>query len=128
MNTFQPKHEFVAFSVWLRESSRVVCGVTEEARGQTEVKDKLLNFALQADPAAEAEPVSLVSSRPGLRPADVLTAGAIQGTMAALDVGVTAPSGADGDVHCTERYKQIKFKKYGKHLAGLMRKACSTNL
>ena len=56
----------------------LVCAGAESTRGHTAVRDELLNLALQADPAAEAEPVSLISSRSGLRPADILTAGAIQ--------------------------------------------------
>jgi len=83
------------------------------------VRDELLNLALQADPAAEAEPVSLISSRPGLRPADILTAGAIQGTLAALDAGVTAPSAADGDTDCTDRYRDAKLRKYRRFLPEL---------
>ena len=97
----------------------LVCAGAEATRGHTDVKDKLLDLALKADPAAESEPVSLIQSRPSLRPADVLTAGAVQGTLAALDVGVTAPSAADGDTHCTEAYKSRKLRKYSRHLQDL---------
>lgn len=88
------------------------CAGPEATRSHTEVKECLLNLASKVDLAAESEPVSLVASRPGLRPADVPTASTTQGTIAALDVGITAPSHADGDVHCTQRYKQ---RKHGKH-------------
>ena len=95
----------------------LVCAGAEATRGHTDVKDKLLDLALKADPAAEAEPVSLIQSQPRLRPADVLTAGAAQGTIAALDVGATAPSGLSGDTDCTELYKNKKLRKYGRHFA-----------
>ena len=35
--------------------------------------------------------------------------------MAALDVGVTAPSAADGEQDCTESYHGVKIRKYGRY-------------
>ena len=53
----------------------LVCAGAEATRGHTHVRDQVLNLALQADPAAEAEPLALVASQLGLRPADILTSG-----------------------------------------------------
>ena len=96
-----------------------VCAGGHATRGHNVIRDEVLDLAIKADAAAESEPVSLISSRPGLRPADILTAGAIQGTLAALDVGVTAPSAADGDRDSTELYRDVKISKYRRYFDGL---------
>ena len=96
-----------------------VCAGAESTRGHTAVKDVVLDLAIKADPAAESEPVFLISSRPGLCPADIPSAGAVQGTLVALDVGVTAPSLADGNTDCTAHYRQAKLDKYRRYLPEL---------
>ena len=92
------------------------CAGSCATRGHTNIKDEVLGLALQADPAAEAEPAGLIPERPGLRPADVLCAATTRGQMSALDVGVTMPSPADGAADATERYKQLKLNKYRRFL------------
>ena len=42
----------------------LTCAGAEATRGHTAAKDKVLDLALKADPAAEAEPVSLIPARP----------------------------------------------------------------
>ena len=88
------------------------CAGSCATRGHTAVKDAVMELAVQADPAAEAEPAGLVAHRPGLRPADVLCAGSSRGQLCALDVGVTMPLPADGDTDAAQRYKDLKLRKY----------------
>jgi hypothetical protein len=88
------------------------CARAEATRGHTQVRNIILDLALQADPVAEAEPVNLAASHPSLRPADVLCSAGGSGQLLAIDVGVTHPVAADGDVDACERYKQQKLHKY----------------
>ena len=98
----------------------LTCAIGEATRGHTKVRDSVMDLALKADPAAETEPMAL-TSRPGLRPADVLCSAAIRGSLAALDVGVTMPTaadgGVDGDADAAKRYLDEKLRKYQRHLA-----------
>ena len=61
-------------------------------RGHNEVRDRIFDFASAIDGTTELEPLGLVSLRPALRPADVLTGVPDpSGRLAALDVGIIAP-------------------------------------
>ena len=95
------------------------CATAEATKGHTRVRDSVMDLALKADPAAETEPAAL-TSRPGLRPADILCAAAIRGSLAALDVGVTLPTAADGSeedgTDAAQRYLNDKLRKYRRHL------------
>ena len=95
------------------------CARGESTRGHNDVRDNVFDLARLADATAETETLGLLDTAPGLRPADILTAGAVQGTLAALDVGVTAPSLADGNTDCTAHYRQTKLDKYRRYLPEL---------
>ena len=69
-----------------------------------------MELALKADPAAETEPQAL-TSHPGLHPANILCSAAVRGSLAALDVGVTMPTGADGDADAAQLYLNVKLTK-----------------
>eukprot|EP00973_Karenia_brevis_P064987 9024454-Karenia_brevis.AAC.1 len=62
----------------------VTCCISEATKGHTKIRDTVMQLALKADPAAESEPQAL-TSHPGLRPADILCAAAVRGSLAALD-------------------------------------------
>jgi hypothetical protein len=96
----------------------MTCAIGEATKGHTRIRDTVMELALKADPAAESEPEAL-TSHPGLRPADVLCSAAVRGSLAALDVGVTMPSAADGDADAAQRYLDAKLRKYRRHLATL---------
>jgi hypothetical protein len=100
----------------------LTCAIGEATKGHTRIKDAVMELALKADPAAESEPQAL-TSRPGLRPADILCSAAVRGSLAALDVGVTLPSAADGDVDsdsdAAQRYLNDKLYKYRRHLEAM---------
>ena len=104
------------------------CAYPETTRGHNGVRDVVLSLAIKADSAAETEPVSVISSRLGLRSADVRTARAVQGTIAALDVGVTAPTATEGDTDCTERYRQAELNKYRRYLPELSAHKSNTHI
>ena len=62
----------------------------------TETNDALHAVAVVGDPAACLEPASLIPSRPGRRPADLLTvAASVDGGCVALDVGIASPHAAE---------------------------------
>lgn len=61
------------------------------------------HFASAIDGTSELEPLGLVSSRPALRPADVLTGVPDpSGRLAALDVGIIAPQAHGAGEDCVE--------------------------
>ena len=90
----------------------LVCAGPEATKGHTRVKNHLMDLALQADPAAESEPQCLASLQPDARPADVLCSLGGPGQLAAMDVGITTPTPAHGDVDACELYKTRKLQKY----------------
>ena len=69
------------------------CAPGESTRGHNRTRDTLLGLASLADPTSCAEPRGLIPSRPGLRPADLLTTAAFA-RLAALDVGIVCPDSA----------------------------------
>ena len=76
------------------------CAPGESTRGHNGVRDQLLGLATLGDPCSVCEPPGLVPSRPGLRPADILSSAAFA-RQAALDVGVASPDAAGaGDDAC----------------------------
>ena len=83
------------------------CAPGEATRKHHAVRDVIFEFSKTADDATEREPQDLVPSRPGLRPADVLSSAAIPGRVAALDVGVASPfspsAGTDAAAHMFAR-------------------------
>ena len=77
------------------------CAPGESTRGHNGVRDTVLGLATMGDSSSCIEPRGLVASRPGLRPADVLSSAAC-GRLAALDVGIAYPGAAgSGDDACT---------------------------
>ena len=78
----------------------------------------MTELARKADPAAESEPEAL-TSHPSLRLADILCSAAFRGSMKALDVGVTSPTGADDDADAAQVYLNAKLCKYRRHLAAM---------
>ncbi|CAK0846886.1 unnamed protein product [Prorocentrum cordatum] len=71
--------------------------------GHNAVRDDVYAFASAVDSSTELEPIGLVSSRPMLRPADVLTGVPDpSGRLAALDVGIIAPMAAGASDDCVE--------------------------
>ena len=71
--------------------------------GHNEVRDEIFRFAFAIDGTTELEPLGLVSSRPALRPADVLTGVPDpSGRLAALDVGIIAPQAQGAGADCVE--------------------------
>ena len=72
-------------------------------RGHNEVRDDVYAFASSIDASTELEPVGLESSRPALRPADVLTGVPDpSGRLAALDVGIIAPHAQGAGDDCVQ--------------------------
>ena len=92
--------------------------IGEATRGHTKFQDIVMELALKADPAAETEPQAL-TPHPGLRLADILCSAAVRGSLAALDVGVPMPTGADGDADAAQLYLNAKLSKYSRHLAAM---------
>ena len=88
------------------------CAPGESTRGHNWVAGTLLGLASLSDASSLAEPRGLVPSRPGLRPADLLTTTAF-GRGAALDVSIVSPDseGAGSDA-CAATVKH-KLAKYG---------------
>jgi hypothetical protein len=82
-------------------------------------------LALQADPAAETEPVGLAVSQPTLRPADVLCTIGGAGQLVAIDVGITHPQSADGDKDACSLYYEKKLAKYARILPELQQQGIS---
>jgi hypothetical protein len=98
----------------------LACARAEATRGHYAVRDCVLHLAHLADPTAECEVPGLVASAPMLRPADVLTAAAFPGRLAALDVGVTSPHRpAAGDDACAAMHasKLAVYAPYSAELA-----------
>ena len=88
------------------------CAPGESTRGHNWVAGSLLGLASLADSTSLAEPRGLIPSRPGLRPADLLTFATI-GRGAALDVSIVSPdssgAGTDACVATTNK-KMDKYK------------------
>ena len=84
-------------------SHALLCARGPCNRGHNEVRDKIFEFTSAIDGTSELEPLGLVSSRPALRPADMLTGVPDpSGRLAALDVGIIAPQAQGAGADCVE--------------------------
>ena len=66
------------------------------------VRDIVLVTTVVVDPAAEPEVLGLLRAAPGLRPADILTSAAREGTVSALDVGIASPDARHASLDAAE--------------------------
>ena len=81
-------------------------------RGHDAVRDDVFGFCNAVDGSTEFEPVGLVSSRPMLRPADILTGVPDpSGRLAALDVGIIAPMASGAGDDCVETMVRRKQRR-----------------
>ena len=93
-------------------SHALLCARGPCNRGHDEVRDEIFKFASAIDGATELEPLGLVSSRPMLRPADVLTGVPDpSGRLAALDVGIIAPQAQGAGEDCVETMVSRKQRR-----------------
>ena len=88
-----------------------ICAIGEATRGHNAIKEIIFDTAHHADPQAELEAKNIVPSRPGDRPADVLTAAS--GCLAALDVGVTSPASAWGADAAEKMWERKRGERAG---------------
>ena len=88
-------------------------------RGHNDVRDTLHAIAKTTDSQAELEPEGLITSRPRLRPADVLTGAFHQGRLAAVDVGVFSPPAAGAGLDCVVTMHDRKLAAMAVHQATL---------
>ena len=94
-------------------SHALLCAKGPSTRGHNAVRDTLHNIASSLDPTTELEPRGLISSRPGLRPADLLTGvSGLSGRLVALDVGICSPAAAGAGDDCVESMRQRKVEFY----------------
>ena len=78
------------------------------------MRDVLHSVAVVADPTSCLEPVGLVASRPGARPADLLTSAASpDGGGECLDVGITTPFSAGAGLDCVAAMRAAKLRRLG---------------
>ena len=86
------------------------CAPGESTRGHNWVSHTLLDVSSLADSASVAEPRGIVPSRPGLRPADLLSS-AVFGRPTALDVTIVCPdSEGAGPDPCTAAIRKKRDK------------------
>ena len=88
------------------------CAPGESTRGHNWVSNTLLDVASLADSSSVAEPRGLVPSRPGLRPADLLSSAAF-GRPTALDVSIVCPEAEGAGPDPCAAAEQKKVTKYG---------------
>ncbi len=87
----------------------LLCACGPSTRGHNAVRDELFQVASSLDSTSELEPTGLIPSRPGLRPADLLTGvSGFSGRHAALDVGICCPAAAGAGNDCVEAMRQRK--------------------
>ncbi len=73
----------------------LLCARGPSTRGHNAVRDELFAVASSLDSTSELEPTGLISSHPGLRPADLLTGvSGFSARHASLDVGICCPAAA----------------------------------
>ena len=94
------------------------CAPGESTRGHNWVAGSLLGLASLADSTSAAEPRGLIPSRPGLRPADLLTFATL-GRGAALDVSIVSPEGVGAGLDACAAASDRKYGKYQEYLAEL---------
>ena len=94
------------------------CAPGESTRGHNWVANSLLGLASLADANSLAEPKGIVPSRPGLRPADLLSFAAI-GRGAALDVSIVSPDSEGAGHDACFAMSSRKTEKYGSVLREL---------
>ena len=87
------------------------CAPGESTRGHNWVVNTLVGLGSLSDATAVAEPRGLVSSRPSLRPADLLTTAAF-GRPAALDVSIVSPDGEGAGTDPCVATERTKLGKY----------------
>ena len=94
----------------------LLCARGPSTRGHNAVRDELFKVAHSLDSTSELEPVGLISSRPLLRPADLLTgASGFSARLAALDVGICCPTAAGAGSDCVESMRQRKAARIEPH-------------
>eukprot|EP00973_Karenia_brevis_P003231 444819-Karenia_brevis.AAC.1 len=90
----------------------LLCARGPSTRGHNAVRDELFKTASSLDSTSELEPIGLIPSYPGLRPADLLTGvSGFSGRLAALDVGVCCPAAAGAGTDCVESMRQRKVAR-----------------
>ena len=90
----------------------LLCARGPSTRGHNAVRDVLFKVACSLDSSSEHEPTGLISSRPLLRPADLLTgASGFSARLAALDVGICCPGAAGAGSDCVETMRQRKMAR-----------------
>ena len=106
-----------------RLSMRQAPATGEATWGHNAVRDLIFEFSLAADATTEKEPAGLISSRPTLRPADVLSPAAVSGRMAALDIGITSVEAApEGDA------AEVMFMRKSQERAPFEREFAAQNI
>ena len=95
------------------------CAPGASTTGHNRARDAVFALASLADGASRLEVRGLASSRPGLRPADILTSAAVPGSLAALDVGVACPDAEGAGDDACEAMRSDKKKKYASILSDL---------
>ncbi len=90
----------------------LLCAPGPSTRGHNAVRNELFAVASTLDSTSELEPVGLIPSRPGLRPADLFTgASGFSGRLAALDVGICCPAAAGAGEDCVESMRRRKVAR-----------------
>ena len=96
----------------LPDSTPSAAPMGPSTRGHNAVRDAFFKVAHSLDPASELEPVGLISSRPLLRPADLLTgASGFSARLAAVDVGISSPFAAGAGSDCAESMRRRKLDR-----------------
>ena len=91
------------------------CAPGESTRGHNWVAHTLVDASSLSDSSTVAEPRGLVCSRPGLRPADLLSSAAF-GRPAALDVSIVSPDAEGACADPCASTSARKMNKYGPFL------------
>ena len=95
------------------------CNTAEATIGHNRIKEVLHAGFVLSDPGANMEAAGLVSSNPGLRPADILTRSALPNTLTAVDVGVKSPEAAGSGEDCAQAMVEEKLRYYANVLPEL---------
>jgi len=98
----------------------LLCARGPSTRGHNAVRDELFRATSTVDSASELEPTGLVTSHPGLRPADLLTgASGLSARLVALDVGVCCPAASGAGADCVESMRHRKVVRMAPYQAEL---------
>jgi len=101
----------------------LLCASAASTSGHYAVRNAALELVHLADPSAETEVEGLIPSAPARRPADILTSAALPGSLAALDIGVTAPDAVGAGSDCVEAMRRRKVGEYAGHVEELAEQA-----